>query len=475
MDTCAGCHSRRADLTGEFQPGERYLDHYAPQLVDRTEAYYANGRVRDENFATVSFWGSRMAEAGVTCNDCHEPHSGELLQEGDALCLSCHAEQEGFEAHDFHAEPVGCVDCHMPVTTYMQRDPRRGHAFAIPDPRLSAEVGAPDACQACHADRSADALNAALVERGLDPSGRPQRARARAIAAARSGDDRLARERLASEGHPQWRANLVSVLSEVDPASQALAASLSTDPDPRVRYAATGALAPGHPALGARIGDPVRAVRVQAARGMADHWGPERPGMADFRRYLDRHTDSLLTQLELAAWQDRHGDPKAASTVAWLVKRWPGQPEVRVTEATHRLRQGDEAGAIAVLEAAALAQPDAARVWDALGRVRAGAGDVAGAATAFQRAVGADPKAARSWYNLGLAQQQLGRLDEAAASLAESVSADPTDPDVHWARGVLALQQGRVAESQAHARAALQRDPRHPGANSLLRSQEVEP
>ena len=44
----------------------------------------------------------------------------------------------------------------MPTTTYMQRHPRRDHGFLIPDPRLNESVGAPNACNRCHQDRSVE-------------------------------------------------------------------------------------------------------------------------------------------------------------------------------------------------------------------------------------------------------------------------------------------------------------------------------
>ena len=44
----------------------------------------------------------------------------------------------------------------MPVTTYMQRHPRHDHGFTVPDPQLTKELGIPNACNRCHADKDAD-------------------------------------------------------------------------------------------------------------------------------------------------------------------------------------------------------------------------------------------------------------------------------------------------------------------------------
>src|SRR5205823_4944043 len=37
---CGSCHSRRAELTGDFRPGERFSDHYALTIPDETDVFY---------------------------------------------------------------------------------------------------------------------------------------------------------------------------------------------------------------------------------------------------------------------------------------------------------------------------------------------------------------------------------------------------------------------------------------------------
>ena len=43
----------------------------------------------------------------------------------------------------------------MPAKVYMQIDLRRDHSLRVPRPDLSIALGTPNACNACHADRSA--------------------------------------------------------------------------------------------------------------------------------------------------------------------------------------------------------------------------------------------------------------------------------------------------------------------------------
>ncbi len=132
--------------------------------------YHADGQILDEVFVYGSFLQSKMFAAGVTCSQCHEPHSGELKQLGNALCTTCHNSvgradfptlpKADFDspAHHFHPENssgAACVNCHMPSQTYMVVDDRRDHRFGIPRPDLSQTLGVPNACTQCHEGQSA--------------------------------------------------------------------------------------------------------------------------------------------------------------------------------------------------------------------------------------------------------------------------------------------------------------------------------
>ncbi|MEX2044578.1 MAG: multiheme c-type cytochrome, partial [Opitutus sp.] len=137
QETCAPCHARNELLTGTVVPGVLYHDHYRLTLPTEASTFYPDGQMRDEVFNTTSILTSRMGgKSGVTCMDCHDPHSGKtrLPVADNSLCMQCHAapgRQNAIVidplAHSHHAaDSKGnqCVSCHMPMTTYMQRDPR---------------------------------------------------------------------------------------------------------------------------------------------------------------------------------------------------------------------------------------------------------------------------------------------------------------------------------------------------------------
>jgi len=151
-DQCAACHSRRVSLTDANDPGN-FTEHYIPRLA-LPELYHADGQILDEVYVYGSFSQSKMAAAGVTCSNCHNPHSGKVLTLDNNLCAQCHLPTEfDTQQHTLHktgSEGAQCIDCHMPETRYMGVDDRRDHAFRVPNPWVSEQLGTRDVCLDCH-------------------------------------------------------------------------------------------------------------------------------------------------------------------------------------------------------------------------------------------------------------------------------------------------------------------------------------
>ncbi|MGF1694486.1 hypothetical protein L4C54_02295 [Vibrio lamellibrachiae] len=156
IETCFSCHSLREPLTDGFSAQGEFLDKHSPNLLEQP-FYYPDGQIKDEVYVYGSFMQSKMAQADVTCLDCHDSHTMKVKVEGDALCLSCHSPDEYFSKdHNKHSggsDSTQCVDCHMPETTYMGVDARRDHSFSIPNPPLSHLYQSPDTCLSCHSDQ----------------------------------------------------------------------------------------------------------------------------------------------------------------------------------------------------------------------------------------------------------------------------------------------------------------------------------
>ena len=167
IETCAQCHARRNHIADGYVAGKPLLDYYTP-LPLLTGMYYPDGQQHDEVYTYASFLESRMNNAGVTCADCHDPHTSKLRRPGNQVCTQCHrAATYDTTAHHFHrAGSTGaqCVNCHLPDTNYMQIDFRHDHSIRIPRPDLSIALGTPNACNRCHTDRSAQWSAAAVAK-----------------------------------------------------------------------------------------------------------------------------------------------------------------------------------------------------------------------------------------------------------------------------------------------------------------------
>ncbi|WP_269520662.1 multiheme c-type cytochrome [Alteromonas sp. BMJM2] len=167
MDTCFACHSLRTPLTDGIDPSEPFLSQFKPALLS-TPQYHVDGQIRDEVYVYGSFLQSKMFEAGVNCNDCHNPHTAKVKVEGNGLCLQCHKSStfDDVKHHRHEPDTAGsqCVNCHMPTNTYMGVDERRDHSFHIPTPSLSEKFDTPNACNGCHEDKSAKWAKDSLID-----------------------------------------------------------------------------------------------------------------------------------------------------------------------------------------------------------------------------------------------------------------------------------------------------------------------
>lgn len=156
LEVCAQCHSRRATQFHGVRPEDGLFNHFMPSLLE-DGLYHVDGQVANEVYVYGSFLQSAMYHAGVTCSDCHNPHSLERKAEGNALCGQCHLPST-FDTEEHHGHPedsagAECVSCHMPADTFMGVDERQAHSFRIPRPDLSVALGVPNVCTDCHQDK----------------------------------------------------------------------------------------------------------------------------------------------------------------------------------------------------------------------------------------------------------------------------------------------------------------------------------
>ncbi len=484
LDTCGACHARRGELTGSFRPGDDFLDHYRPMLPGLEDIYYADGQILDEDFEYGSFLLSAMHGMRVSCLNCHDPHSGKTRREvfDNSLCLSCHSATIDTVAHGRHeagSEGNQCVGCHMPLTTYMARHPRRDHGFTIPDPLLTKEFGIPNACNRCHVEE-AEGVDWALewVEKWYgERMDRPTRARARTIARGRTGDQTTIPDLVklaAGDPYPAWRAVALDLLAqwpEHPQARAALQAGLEQE-HALVRAAAARGLGPlpaEHERLEPLLEDPVRLVRVDAAWALRERLDMQSRAGQDLMAMLRRQSDQPPALMQMGQLAYDRGEHEEAKRLFRRASVWePRSPAPLRALAIVLQAQGRAAEAVEPMRRAAELAPEDAHLAYNLALAQAEAGQLAEAVGSLEQAVRIDPAFGRAWYNLGLAQAQLGRTEAAIGSLRLAEAAPAATPDYAYARATIHLRLGQADEARQAARAALALAPEHGPSRALL-------
>ena len=515
LSTCAPCHSRRGDLTGDLRPGDDYFDHHALVVPDESDTYYPDGQVRDENYEFAAFLGSRMNKSGVWCKDCHEPHSAKTILPGNWLCLRCHngsvtnAPVIDPVKHSFHRvfgydtngvpaevdlqqydprrikETGGeCVNCHMPQTVYMQRHWRHDHGFTIPDPLLTQQHGVPNACNRCHADKDAAWALAAVDKWYGAKMDRPSRRRAQTVARARAGDP-AARDpllaQLADPEFPYWQAVAATMLErwvEEPAVAQALIAATRAT-NALVREKAVRSLdhlvqaghGPAVAATQARLNDPTRCARVAAGWNLRATLDPASLAGREVEHFLAVNADQPTGQLQLANWALARRQPGAAEEHLRRAVKWdPNSAPLRHELAIVLSQQGRARDAVAELETACKLEPRDAEYRFKLALAYHETGDLPRTIATLEAAVQLDPRHARAWYNLGLARSAAGDPQTALEALIRAESAAPGDAAIPYARATILARLNRIDEARQAARRALELQPGQRDAEELLRS-----
>jgi tetratricopeptide (TPR) repeat protein len=447
IEMCARCHARRGLIHEDSVHGQPVGDDYQVALLDE-DLYYPDGQIKGEVYEYGSFLQSRMFAHGVTCSDCHDPHRPELRATGDSVCMRCHApDQYLTPKHHFHREDSAgarCVACHMPSVTYMVVDPRRDHSLRVPRPDLSVTLGVPNPCTQCHADRSPEwAAGTVKAWYGHTPSGLQQFAEALASGSKGApGADQLLAAVIADRGQPGIaRASAIARLERVlTPATLPRVRDALDDADPLIRRAAAHAFAGVDPAdravaVAALLADPVRTVRIEAARTMAGV--PVSLVPPTSREPLVRAT------AELIAAEDLNGDrPEAHVALATI---YAGQQAFERAEAElHR--------ALALDPAFAPASVNLADLYRALGRDGA-------AEPVLREALAHAPDDAALWHALGLLLVRERRIGEALESLGTAARLDAEQPRYGYVHAV-ALHDADKGPEALHELADVLR--RHP-------------
>ena len=490
VETCGRCHSRRAPLGNSVESARPILDSYRVALLGE-DLYHADGQIKEEVYVYGSFIQSRMYRAGVTCSDCHDPHSLTLKAKGNDLCTRCHV-PETFDtpAHHFHSDGAPgsrCVDCHAPETTYMVVDPRRDHSFRVPRPDLALKLGMPDACSSCHDDKSATWAADRVAERyGPDREQSPHFAEA--IAAGREGEpaaqQQLVQIALDNSEAAIVRATALDTLGRnLSPdAFPAIQQSLRAE-DPLIRLAALGTLEPLAPAERFRatfplLEDPVRAVRLETARLLApvplEALQPEQRRIlaAAFKEYEEAHKGIADRPESLTALANFYGGRgalqqaevsyrQAITQHPWFVPAYVNLADL------YRSQRQDEKGED-ILRVALTERPEQGGVHHALGLLLIRGQRYVEATRHLGEAAKLEPGNSRYMYVYALAQQKIGDTKCALSTLRSAHNRHPNDGDILFALATMSRDSGDLDSAVRYAEALIALSPTHSGAMQLL-------
>jgi len=465
IDQCGVCHARRVRLR-EDPSRERLHDTWRPELL-ADGLYFVDGQIKDEVFEIGSFLQSKMAARGVTCSQCHDPHTAKLRAEGNALCTQCHDRQifDGSQ-HHFHragTEGARCVSCHMPTRTYMVVHARRDHRIAVPRPDLAPTLGTPDACSACHAERGAAWAAAAIRSHATGRRQGPSAAEALGPALARvRGEGHDAAAALgalladpAAAGIAKATA-LASLSAAAPSEALALAGPQLHAADPWLRLGAVQALAGAPPAAVAPLAaDPSRAVRLAAAPLLA---GADRTAMApderrdvdalfaEYRAWLAANGDRAEAVVALAGLHRADGDPTAAQAAFERALRLDDTSLVtHLNFADHLRGAGDDAAAEALLRKAIALYPESADAHHALGLALVRRKQAEQGVRELARAAALAPANSHYAYAYGVGLYSTRQLDRALATLSDARARFPENRQIQATLRALCADRGAGA------------------------------
>ena len=191
-DTCIQCHSQGRPLKNPingryydwpvgFHVGLNLSDYWKLEdhkLGEQTFTHFADGTAHKNRMQGNDFIQSLMYARGVTCFSCHDPHGTPneaiLRKPINDICLTCHGPntQNGphapsIESHTHHplnSTGSQCVGCHMPkIEQTIANVDVSSHTFHFVTPTDTEVLRIPNACNACHLDKSTAWATEALL------------------------------------------------------------------------------------------------------------------------------------------------------------------------------------------------------------------------------------------------------------------------------------------------------------------------
>ena len=364
---------------------------------------------------------------------------------------------------------------------------RRDHSMRVPRPDLSVSIGTPNACTQCHADRSAEWAAKTVAE--WYPNGQQITPHyGTALHAGRTGAvnaERQLDQLILDKSQPAIaRASGLLLLSRyASAASEPAIKAAIADPDPLVRMAVARALRASAPraiieTILPLLGDPVRAVRTEAARALA--------GIVSQTMTPEQRSAFAAAYQELVAGEMIDADRPETHLNLGLVKM--RRKQLNEAEAEYRTalrldpkfvpamanladldreRGMDKEGA-ELLRTAIAIEPNNAAIKHSLGLLLVRQRNYAKSLPLFREAAALAPDNARYAYVYAVALNSSGSAAEATALLERTHKQHPTDRDVLVTLIALERDGGDLTAALTHAQELATLEPENPQIPALI-------
>ena len=470
IEACAQCHARRSTIKSGARPEHAFLDNFQLSLLT-DPLYHADGQINGEVYVYGSFIQSKMYHAGVSCSDCHEPHSLKLRAEGNALCGQCHL-TEKYNSTDHHMHKVStegslCVSCHMPSKNYMVVDGRRDHSFRIPRPDLSVKLGVPNACSRCHEDKSAIWLTKKLE----DKKGKtPKKHFAEAIFAGRhglAGAEQLLAQLIIDDAEPAIaRATAVTLLPPyLSQQSAPVLQIAANDEQPLLGFGLANALDTiaeqrRLPFAYPLLYDDSRSTRMLAGRSLVGLSLQQLPieGTDKFNEAIQEYVDAQMfnadrpeSLVNIANLYSQQSKPiQAVQFYNQAISIAPYYTAAYVNLANHYRNNESEVNGEMVLHDALLQVRDKAPIHHALGLINVRQKKLDQAVEYLRLAAEAPTATDRYVYVYAIALNSTGKVEQALNVLKNAQPLYPTNTNILNALVSINYEQGNMDEAQLY-------------------------
>jgi tetratricopeptide (TPR) repeat protein len=364
-------------------------------------------------------------------------------------------------------------------------DYRPDHGFRIPRPDLSIKIGTPNACDRCHVDKTSG-WSDKTITKWYGPGRRAHYGTI--IDAGRKMRPEARGDLIRLGGDPLYpvivRATALALLAAYpgEDTARAFEPALMDDEALIRRTAVDGLQLPGHKALAERLGpllyDPVKAVRIEAARRLAGE--PAKHLNADqkkvFQTVLREYESAMAYSADFAFGRYNLGNLYAALNrteeairnyrAAIKIDGLLPHPKVNLAMLYNKNGENDEAEAL--LRDVITAHPDMHEIAYSLGLLLVEMKKYDQAVFYLEQAAEGMPDRARVHYNLGLLLGFQRRYAQAEAALLKALEIEPDSMDYLYAVADYYLKTGKLKKAKGIAERLVAKYPGHRIGHELM-------